>query len=417
MADNFARISAEPRYVVPEARQQPVSVRDLRALAEAKRQRANANELTIAGLQQSCDAARDEHSARRDAVATELETVAALREQWEFGDASRCVEGGVAAPVLEGGGAGSKRRRLPKSAAPAELTAANTRHAAAVFAANQALKSLRAAEGALKSAKHGIGADRTAASTLDGIASEIAAAEEFVPVSLEEDAAQGVWAAPCFRWQRRGAIVPPPGAVTPALCTKASPTAKGFTPGLFVLSCPHGYIYFLKFLRRGESPQVFYEFLRDRCPGGSAPCRVCYDNGCNLDCYVAARSPELTARMVVLIDRLHARNHVHCSTCYQLDRYTDYNASLDFNTQIAEHGNRPIQRAAPSVRFSTPWTAINTLSSLAMNLASLRRQRNPALAPRPPQAVALGGREDDGESVGEDVDSVGDGVESVAEEY
>lgn len=396
MADNFGRISAEARYVVPEVGQQPVSVSSLRAAAETKRRRADDIASTVADLNQSLDAANVGLAASYAALNAAQAEAKSLGDKWEFDDACLREEGGAASVRAERG-AGSKRSRSFRSAPPAALIEANARVAAAKSAVSSAQAISRAADRKLKDAVATVSTDRARAARFDEIAGEIAAAEELVPVSLEEDAAQGVWAAPCFRWQRRGAIVPPPGAPLPALCTKASPTVKGFTPGLFVISCPHGYVYYLKLLRRGESPQVYYEFLRDRCR--NAPRRVCYDNGCNLDCYVAARSPELTARMVVLIDRLHARNHVHCSSCYQLDRYTDYNASLDFNTQVAEHGNRPIQRAAPSVRFSTPRTAMNTLSCLAMVLASLRRQRNPTLAPSLPRVGDDGFDDDDDDTI------------------
>jgi len=370
MADNFAQLSAEPRYVV-EGVDRPVSVADLQKLSESWQRKAEAAEASLPDLEQARNAARATCDVKRVAVASTAAEAATIRQQW------MPTEAAPAGPI-----AGRKHGRsaaLPPP--PPALVEANSRHHAARTAERVADSALAAAEGALRGAQQSVRDTAARAAHLCSIASEIAEGEEFVPVSLEDDAVQGVWAAECFRWQRRAAPSPPPRAQPPKLCTKASPTVKGFTPGLFVLSCPHGYVYFLKLLRRGESPQVYYDFLRDRCRPGHMPGLVCYDNGCNLDSYIASRSPELTAMLTVIIDRLHARNHVHCSSCYQLDRYTDFDKSRDFNTQVAEHGNRPIQRAAPSIRSSTPLTAITTLSSLAMVLSSLRLQRNPAAVP------------------------------------
>ena len=251
MADNFARISTEPRYVVPQAGAAPVSVTTLRLQATSQRTHA-------------------------DALRADMQV---LRQQWNASTTDR----------PDGSTAGKKRQRNSPRPVPSHIQAAHTEYRGATTALRDAAERLKQAELALSRTVSSINSAREKAASLDSIATEIEQGEEFVPVSPEDDAAQGVWAAECFRWQRRAGVVPPPGALSPKLCTKASPTVKGFTPGLFVISCPHGYIYFLKLLRRGESPQVYYDFLRDRCrPAsgdmpGNMPRIFCYDNGCNMD--------------------------------------------------------------------------------------------------------------------------------------
>lgn len=193
MADTFARISTEARYVVHEAGQEPVSVARLREMAETKRQSADAVESSVAGLKQSVDAANVGLAASYAALEAAKAEAKVLQDQWDFSDASHRVEGG-AAPAGQEGGAGSKRSRPPaapsrpsRSAPPPPLVEANTRVAAAKSAVAGAQASARTAEQKLRQAEATVRTDRARAVRFDSIAAEISAAEELVPVTLEEE--------------------------------------------------------------------------------------------------------------------------------------------------------------------------------------------------------------------------------------
>jgi len=101
---------------------------------------------------------------------------------------------------------------------------------------------------------------------------------------------------------------------------------------------------------------------------------VCYDNGCNLSAYVAARCPDIAAKVKFIIDRLHSRNHTHCSIAFQLDRYAFHTRALDFNTQRVEQLNRMLRRLATHLRFSRPDHGIDTLRVFMMLFAFQRHQ-------------------------------------------
>ena len=117
------------------------------------------------------------------------------------------------------------------------------------------------------------------------------------------------------------------------------------------------------------------EFLRDRCRPDQLPSMVCYDNGCNLNAYVASRCPDIAARVKFIIDRLHSRNHTHCSIAFQLDRYVHHTRDLNFNTQRVEQLNRMLRRLATHLRFSRPDHGIDTLRVFMM-LFAFQRQQN-----------------------------------------
>ena len=210
------------------------------------------------------------------------------------------------------------------------------------------------------------------------VADSIARSEEFEAVSEECDSANGTWASPAFRFRRKCCAAYRAGIPKCESCNKDYPTTSGFSPGLLVAMCPHRYVYYMKLLRRGESPEVVLDFLYDRCRQLCMPRRVCYDNGCNLHSYIAARRPDICSIAQVLIDRLHYRNHVHCSVTYHIDRYVRHIRSLDFNSQAVEQMNKLFKRLAAHLRFCRPDKAIKSLRSFAMVSASLSLQRTGA---------------------------------------
>jgi len=201
---------------------------------------------------------------------------------------------------------------------------------------------------------------------------QLVRSSDFEKTSLESDRARGIWASPAYRVQRSQLLPHLCKDTRCDLCSKGAPTSAAFTPGLLVLACPHGYIYYMQFMRGGESPGMVLDFLRDRCTPTTLPVRICYDNGCNLHAYVAARCPDIASRVQFIIDRLHMRNHVHCSIAYQLDRSTHHTPALNFNTQRVEQLNRMLRRLATHLRFSKPQNGIDTLRVFMMVFAYRR---------------------------------------------
>lgn len=373
MADVYAALAESPRYCVPVVSKEPVTLAQIRQLSETRQKEVEQQSERVHGCEVAVKNAQIDAAAARTALDSAESQAAAARQALVT---ARQQQQQSAASV-----AGIKRRR--GDAPTSEVAAAQRIVDAMVTVAAAASANLRAVQARIESASRALTAATQAghrlsqlASNLCTIAREIGECEEFEASTLEEDFAQGVWTAECFRFRRRR--LPSLSMRIPRtdLCSKASPTIKGFTPGLLAMSCPHGYLYVLKLLRRGESPEAVYDFLRDRCRPGYLPSIVCYDNGCNLDSYIAARSPEIAAKLLLVIDRLHARNHTHCSSSYQLDRFVHYDKCRDFNTQIQEQNNRFLQRAAQSVRFSTPRNAIRAFHSLAMVNASFRLRRD-----------------------------------------
>jgi hypothetical protein len=354
-------------------------------------------------------------SEKRDVASAAEEALVALRQL----NATLSVELSESVAVLD---AAKERVRLAAEALEAARRSGSDKRQADsdVRSTSQAVRAVKAAHDAL--AKRVADSNAAIATTLanaDAARSTAAAAatlaeritkgDEFEQTTFEDDRARGIYAAPCFRYQRRACPTYRQGIPKICECCKDYPTFTGFTPGLLVVACPHGHIYFLKLLRKGESPEVVFEFLRDRCRPptasfrGTLPFRICYDNGCHLHSYIAARCPELSAVIQVIIDRLHASNHVHCSTAYQLDRFTQYNKSLNFNTQVVEQLNRLLQRMAPHLRFSTPANIILALCIFMVISSSLRMQRHGVVAGGSPSTAS--DEEDDGSVVDDDAEA------------
>ena len=237
----------------------------------------------------------------------------------------------------------------------------------------------------------------------------VAAALEFVDTTVSEDRSRGIWASPGYRHRRVQTFAYRAKDDRVNLCSKGVPDSGGFTPGLLILACPHGYIYYIQFMRGGESPAMVLEFLRDRCYPRELPVRICYDNGCNLHAYVARRCPDIAASVQFIIDRLHNRNHTHCSIAFQLDRYTHHERGLNFNTQRVEQLNRMLRKLATNLRFSRPDNGIDTLRVFMMLFAY---QRQDAAPPAATEGVSAGGSvespldSDESGSLDEDVASL-----------
>jgi hypothetical protein len=371
MAEKFSRLGLEPRFDVPFAGAAPLTLTQLREVVVARRGDVTDLESSCASLQHDLDTGCAAVSFARSVVESTAIAAEAARRVRPLDDV-------LAAPAA---GAGAKRRRPIAVVEAGQEIAEERAHLDAVIAQRTAIKNVEAVRKNLSAAKARLQQTSQLVAKLDAVIAEIAETEVFVETTVEDDFDQGVWTAECFRHQRLRVVTYSSRVPRTIQCNKSAPTLKGFSPGLVAMTCPHGFIYVLKLLRRGESPEAVFDFLRDRCRQGYLPRTICYDNGCNLDSYIAARSPEIAVKLLVLIDRLHSRNHVHCSSVYQLDRYTHYDKSRDFNTQIQEQLNRLFQRAAPSVRFMVPRNAIRSLYNIARASASFRL-RSAAVARR-----------------------------------
>lgn len=77
----------------------------------------------------------------------------------------------------------------------------------------------------------------------------VSVASDFVETTLAEDRSRGVWASPGFRQRRRQTFAyRTRDDRVDHLCSKDVPDSSGFTPGLLILACPHGYIYYIQFM-------------------------------------------------------------------------------------------------------------------------------------------------------------------------
>jgi hypothetical protein len=181
---------------------------------------------------------------------------------------------------------------------------------------------------------------------------------------MRQDAANGQWYARGYRNDRGGIIAPAKGYSPHAFglkpCEKSAPTTSSHTPGIMTGCCPHGFVYFLSFMRAAEGPREVYNFLRYRC--AVLPRLVIYDNACNTMRYIAMRSLYIAGRVRFMVDRLHWANHVHCSTAFRLFEYGQYSLTLrNLNSQIMEQLNNLLRRLAPHFSHSTPYNAVRSL--------------------------------------------------------
>jgi hypothetical protein len=396
-ADNFATLAAAPRYIVSALGPQALTLDAIRALSITRSAEVvNAAE-RVKALQLVSDSASSRVRCAQDAFDLAQraldEAIAELpAAESACSPTARSV---VAAPLLamlataatlhppiattvqpqlqlDSPSLAGKRSRRNQRMTVSAVSIAEGEFRDASSSLKAAQKAAISANGRLHSAEEDSLLSTAAAAVAVAVLAEIEGNESFVEVSKEEDLNAGIWSAPWLRYRRKGAAEYRAGIPHPPLCNKDYTTTKGFTPGLLVVSCEHGYAIFLKLLQRNESPAAVLQFLRDRCRPGFLPSRICYDNGCNLHSYVAARCPEICAVIQLFIDRLHFRNHVHCSTAYQIDRYTRRLKHLNFNSVIVEQLNRFIKRVATHVRFSTPPNAIRALCIVMMVHASIR---------------------------------------------
>jgi hypothetical protein len=142
---------------------------------------------------------------------------------------------------------------------------------------------------------------------------------------------------------------------------------RKFSPGLFKVTCVHGFVYGFHFLREPESPSDFFTLLLTRFPRDKLPALVYYDNGCKLYEYILNREPWMLKSICVLVDSFHYGSWrgaapVHkCPTTFDTKAHAQ--AAL-FNSQYEEHGNAFIsihKRTARTMQLQRAWQLVGAL--------------------------------------------------------
>jgi hypothetical protein len=176
-----------------------------------------------------------------------------------------------------------------------------------------------------------------------------------VPVDLEDDWNQGHYFAPCLRFRRDTEFPAVAGTgsratcrVVPNGCTKKVSCSAEFSPGVFIVTCGHGYIYGYSMMRDFESPKLPFELFSNRV-ADPASTTIVYDNGCHLLAYGLNRFAKFWSAARVLVDSLHYKGHCACSKCFDSSVYE----LKDFNSQACEQVNAFLKRAAPSFHQMT----------------------------------------------------------------
>lgn len=85
---------------------------------------------------------------------------------------------------------------------------------------------------------------------------------------------------------------------------------KDISPGMFTISCLHGFYLGFFLMLLPESPETMFSLMYQRFPDANRV--IIYDCACKLLEYCFDREPEFFKHMVALLDRLHAKGHVGC---------------------------------------------------------------------------------------------------------
>eukprot|EP00937_MAST-01D_sp_MAST-1D-sp2_P005501 g5501.t1 len=170
-------------------------------------------------------------------------------------------------------------------------------------------------------------------------------------VSLEEDWARGHVYTAHLR-MHRPSLQPAGGAgqlpqcrsarKDPAKgCTKLVAVHHAFTPGMFIVMCPHGKVLGITLMRAFESPKTPFEIFSHRL--GSTGALIVYDNACHMAMYGAKRFPELWCHVEARIDKFHADNHTLCSAAHDSNTCPSVAAKCS-NTEVCEQLNSFLQK-------------------------------------------------------------------------
>jgi len=141
-------------------------------------------------------------------------------------------------------------------------------------------------------------------------------------------------------------------------CTKHTLQHRHFSPGLFLICCPHGVILGLVAMQSYESVHTAFELIVERFD--IPPGMIIYDNGCNLFRYGMMRCPGLFSQIRIMIDRFHSPGHILCPPSCTFQYYPDdVRVMLDrltygeLNTQAVEQTNGRLRKFQQSLGFMT----------------------------------------------------------------
>ena len=85
---------------------------------------------------------------------------------------------------------------------------------------------------------------------------------------------------------------------------------KDISPGMFTISCLHGFYLGFFLMLLPESPETMFSLMYQRFPDAKRV--IIYDCACKLLEYCLDREPRFFKDLVALLDRLHAKGHVGC---------------------------------------------------------------------------------------------------------
>lgn len=139
-------------------------------------------------------------------------------------------------------------------------------------------------------------------------------------------------------------------------CTKHILQHRHFSPGLFLVCCPHAKILGFCAMQEYESVHTAFELIVERFE--VPPGMIVYDNGCNLFRYGMMRCPSMFRQIRVLIDRFHSPGHVLCPPTFTFGYYPGDTpaggATFDeINTQAVEQTNGRLRKFQQSLGFMT----------------------------------------------------------------
>jgi hypothetical protein len=200
-------------------------------------------------------------------------------------------------------------------------------------------------------------------------------------VSLEYDWARGH----CFSEGLRGRRELP--SATPATLARCRALGKGgctkllgsdgiFTPGVFLVMCPHAVVYGYSIMRELESPATPFSAFTHRVPD-PARFTLVYDNACHALSYGIARMAPFWAQCKCVVDGLHYSGHVCCAKCFDSGMHPPFKRSADINTQACEQCNAFLKKHADSLHQMTSETAMWYIFVL-VTLWNLQKQESHA---------------------------------------
>lgn len=141
-------------------------------------------------------------------------------------------------------------------------------------------------------------------------------------------------------------------------CTKHILQHKYFSPGLFLICCPHAKILGFCAMQEYESVHTAFELIVERFD--IPPGMIIYDNGCNLFRYGMMRCPGLFSQITILIDKFHSPGHVLCPPSFTFQYYPDDVEVMlgamqykTLNTQAVEQTNGRLRKFQKTLGFMT----------------------------------------------------------------